>query len=169
MNQLNWFHNGVILGILGLHSVTIHMILLVLSYSLQTQWDILLTPLYRFIFRPPRALFVKMLFSILKQCTKQTSFHWQVLLNRDSSYFFELYNWMDVFLCALFWASLITSLSWRTRSGNTCNNVWQISMHVAQWFYNGGRRTNEVENKHSKNYLLGFLERKGSDSQRRLF
>lgn len=89
MNRLNSFHNGVILGILGLHSVRIHIILLMLAYTLQTQWDILLTPLYRFIFRPSWALFVKMLFSILKQCTKQTSFHWQVLLNTDSSYFFR--------------------------------------------------------------------------------
>lgn len=77
------------------------------------------------------ALSLKILFSILKQSSfldphgpKQAHLHWQVLLNPETSYFLELYNSRDMLFCVLFWNSVITSVSWKTRSGNTDNNMW---------------------------------------------
>lgn len=63
----------------------------------------------------------------------------------------------------------MTSESWRTGSGNTGGNTRQIPVRIAQWFRNGGRHINEVENKHAKNSLPGFLGRRGNGTQQRVF
>lgn len=105
--------------------------------------------LYRLIFRPAYKHFhyKKKMVSVLKQ-------------------FYFLHPWL--LLGTLFWESPITSVDWKTRSGNTGKNVWQTFMLIAEIFHTGGRNTNKVK-QHTKGYLLGFLEQKGNDTQQRVF